>query len=71
MQPSDVEVAVGEVAILNCGPPVGHPEPNIIWKKDGLPISNTDHYFTVSPLLSCFSYAVSDVNVVMILHTAL
>ncbi|KAK2815392.1 hypothetical protein Q5P01_025859 [Channa striata] len=35
VQPSDVEVAEGEVAVLNCGSPVGHPEPNIIWKKDG------------------------------------
>lgn len=48
MQPRDVEVAEGEVAVLNCGPPVGHPEPNIIWKKDGLPISSTDHHYTVS-----------------------
>lgn len=48
MQPSDVEVAEGDVAVLNCGPPLGHPEPNIIWKKDGLPISNTDHHYTVS-----------------------
>ncbi|XP_026185033.1 roundabout homolog 1 isoform X2 [Mastacembelus armatus] len=46
VQPSDAEVAEGEVAILNCGPPMGHPEPNIIWKKDGLPISNTDHHYT-------------------------
>ncbi|XP_044077930.1 roundabout homolog 1 isoform X2 [Siniperca chuatsi] len=46
VQPSDVEVAVGEVAVLNCGPPVGHPEPNVIWKKDGLPINNTDHHYT-------------------------
>ncbi|XP_076605808.1 roundabout homolog 4 isoform X2 [Chaetodon auriga] len=47
VQPSDVEVAEGEVAILNCGPPLGHPEPNVIWKKDGFPISSTDHYYTV------------------------
>ncbi|XP_026229168.1 roundabout homolog 1 isoform X2 [Anabas testudineus] len=46
VQPSDVEVAEGDVAVLNCGPPLGHPEPNIIWKKDGLPISNTDHHYT-------------------------
>lgn len=50
VQPSDVEVAEGEVAVLNCAPPVGHPEPNVIWKKDGLPINNIDHHYTVSPL---------------------
>ncbi|XP_023265935.1 roundabout homolog 4 isoform X1 [Seriola lalandi dorsalis] len=46
VQPSDVEVGEGEVAVLNCGPPVGHPEPNIIWKKDGLPINSSDHHYT-------------------------
>nr|XP_020469129.1 roundabout homolog 4-like isoform X2 [Monopterus albus] len=46
VQPSDVEVAEGEVAVLDCGPPMGHPEPNIIWKKDGLPINSTDHHYT-------------------------
>lgn len=51
VQPSDVEVAEGEVAVLNCGPPTGHPEPNVIWKKDGLPINSTDRHYTVSPLL--------------------
>ncbi|XP_057677310.1 roundabout homolog 4 isoform X2 [Corythoichthys intestinalis] len=45
-QPGDVEVAEGEVAILNCAPPVGHPEPNIVWKKDGLPINYTDFHYT-------------------------
>lgn len=48
VQPSDVEVAEGEVAVLNCAPPMGHPEPNVIWKKDGLPINSTDHHYTVS-----------------------
>ncbi|XP_075876116.1 roundabout homolog 4 isoform X2 [Nelusetta ayraudi] len=47
LQPSDVEVAEGEVAVLNCGPPVGHPEPNVRWKKDGLPINYTDPHYTV------------------------
>ncbi|XP_053187787.1 roundabout homolog 1 [Scomber japonicus] len=46
VQPSDVEVADGEVAVINCGPPMGHPEPNILWKKDGLPINSSDHHYT-------------------------
>ncbi|XP_038565144.1 roundabout homolog 1 isoform X2 [Micropterus salmoides] len=46
VQPSDVEVADGEVAVLNCGPPVGHPKPNVIWKKDGFPINSTDRHYT-------------------------
>ncbi|XP_067350514.1 roundabout homolog 4 isoform X3 [Channa argus] len=46
LQPSDVEVAEGEVAVLSCGAPVGHPEPNLMWKKDGLPIDNTDQHYT-------------------------
>ncbi|KAM7374897.1 hypothetical protein PAMP_007531 [Pampus punctatissimus] len=46
VQPRDVEVAEGEVAVLKCGPPVGHPEPNILWKKDGLPINSSDHHYT-------------------------
>ncbi|XP_037323542.2 roundabout homolog 1 isoform X1 [Pungitius pungitius] len=46
LQPSDVEVAEGEVAVLYCGPPIGHPEPNVIWKKNGFPINSTDHHYT-------------------------
>ncbi|KAM3601676.1 uncharacterized protein V6R79_016599 [Siganus canaliculatus] len=46
VQPSDVEVAEGEVAVLNCGPPMGRPEPNVLWKKDGFAIDTTDHTFT-------------------------
>ncbi|CAF98599.1 unnamed protein product, partial [Tetraodon nigroviridis] len=48
VQPSDVEVAEGEVAVLNCGPPTGRPDPNVLWKKDGVPINVTDPHFTVS-----------------------
>ncbi|KAG7224639.1 hypothetical protein INR49_011392 [Caranx melampygus] len=46
VQPTDVEVAEGEVAVLNCSPPVGHPEPNVIWRKDGLPINSSNHHYT-------------------------
>ncbi|XP_041656512.1 roundabout homolog 1 [Cheilinus undulatus] len=46
VQPSDVEVSEGEVAVLKCGPPTGRPEPNVIWKKNGLPIDSMDQDYT-------------------------
>ncbi|XP_019904244.2 roundabout homolog 1 isoform X2 [Esox lucius] len=46
VQPSDMEVAVGEVVVMNCSPPMGHPEPNVTWRKDGVPIHNTDQHYT-------------------------
>ncbi|XP_015193166.2 roundabout homolog 4 isoform X1 [Lepisosteus oculatus] len=46
-QPSDVEVAVGEPAVLNCTPPRGHPEPNVTWKKDGTLIDRMDERYSI------------------------
>ncbi|XP_017345303.2 roundabout homolog 1 [Ictalurus punctatus] len=46
VQPGDVEAAAGEVAMMNCSPPVGHPEPNITWRKDGILINTTDEHYT-------------------------
>ncbi|XP_062309897.1 roundabout homolog 1 isoform X2 [Osmerus eperlanus] len=46
VQPADLEVAVGEVAILGCSPPLGHPEPNVTWRKDGVAINSSDQHYT-------------------------
>lgn len=46
--PSDVMVAAGEPAVMECLPPRGHPEPTISWKKDGVPIDDRDERITVS-----------------------
>lgn len=53
--PSDVVVAVGEPAILECVPPRGHPEPTIFWRKDKVQIDDKDDRITVSIVINHLS----------------
>lgn len=46
--PTDVVVAAGEPAILECQPPRGHPEPTIYWKKDKIRIDDREERISVS-----------------------
>ncbi|XP_044140491.1 roundabout homolog 2 isoform X12 [Bufo gargarizans] len=47
LNPTDVVVAAGEPAILECQPPRGHPEPTIYWKKDKVRIDDKDDRISI------------------------
>lgn len=48
LAPSDVVVAAGEPAILECMPPRGHPEPTVSWKRNNARVSTKDERISVS-----------------------
>ncbi|XP_054901504.1 roundabout homolog 2 [Poeciliopsis prolifica] len=45
--PSDVVVAAGEPAVLECVPPRGHPEPAVFWKRNNARVSSKDDRITM------------------------
>ncbi|XP_075053194.1 roundabout homolog 2 isoform X11 [Mixophyes fleayi] len=47
LNPTDVVVAAGEPAILECQPPRGHPEPTIYWKKDKVRIDDREDRISI------------------------
>lgn len=49
--PSDVVVAAGEPAVMECIPPRGHPEPTISWKRNNMRVNDRDERITVSWLM--------------------
>ncbi|KAJ8368298.1 hypothetical protein SKAU_G00083260 [Synaphobranchus kaupii] len=44
--PSDVVVAAGEPAVMECVPPRGHPEPTISWKRNNARVNDKDDRIT-------------------------
>ncbi|KAJ8398987.1 hypothetical protein AAFF_G00416540 [Aldrovandia affinis] len=46
--PSDVVVAAGEPAVMECIPPRGHPEPTISWKRNNMRVNDKDERITVN-----------------------
>nr|XP_057942480.1 roundabout homolog 3 isoform X2 [Doryrhamphus excisus] len=45
--PSDVVVAAGEPAVMECIPPRGHPEPTISWKRNNVRVNDRDDRITI------------------------
>ncbi|KAM6431808.1 roundabout homolog 4 isoform 2-T2 [Liasis olivaceus] len=48
LHPSDLMVITGQQWLLECMPPLGHPEPTISWKKNGVPINAENGHYELS-----------------------
>lgn len=51
LHPNDLKVTIGEPWLLQCVPPLGHPEPTVSWKKNGVPISPENGHYEVAKLV--------------------
>ncbi|KAM4702939.1 roundabout homolog 4 [Rhinophrynus dorsalis] len=57
LNPTDAVVAVGKQLVIDCLPPKGHPEPNVTWKKDGVPIIQNNGHYMISAGKLTIGYA--------------
>ncbi|KFO81851.1 Roundabout 4, partial [Cuculus canorus] len=48
LQPGDLVATAGQVLELDCVPPLGHPEPLVTWKKDGVTLNLTGDRYVVT-----------------------
>ncbi|NXF84911.1 ROBO4 protein, partial [Eubucco bourcierii] len=48
LQPGDLVATTGQVLELDCVPPLGHPEPRISWKKDGMALDLAGDRYVVT-----------------------
>ncbi|XP_069737933.1 roundabout homolog 4 isoform X7 [Phaenicophaeus curvirostris] len=46
LQPGDLVATAGQALELDCVPPLGHPEPHITWKKDGVTLTGDRYVVT-------------------------
>ncbi|XP_010006421.1 PREDICTED: roundabout homolog 4 [Chaetura pelagica] len=48
LQPGDLVATAGQALELDCVPPLGHPEPRVTWKKDGVTLDLAGEHYTVT-----------------------
>ncbi|KAL7981486.1 hypothetical protein Chor_002382 [Crotalus horridus] len=57
LHPNDLKATIGEPWLLQCVPPLGHPEPTVSWKKNGVPISPENGHYEFSKEKLLVAYA--------------